>query len=418
MAWQIAEQMPFDSQREQILKKTTFDPEQQLVLADFATLLAFVHDRQPGVSKTGQLPLTVLNDINTRLKRGVSLNLKRPLQKSFPHINGLYLLLRASGLTFIGGSGKKLQMLVDEPLYEAWQQLNPVEQYGNLLETWLLRGYPDIIGERVGGFMSTPNHSSNIALFFMSLPSEGIYPAQDKASEEDLRYIPGLYNLALMELFGFIQISDAPPLPGGGWRIEQIQQTPFGQAILSFLWHKFFVTSRFWRVKFGEPAEPGIFQPLFQPYFPDWQRNMRLPTWEFRPGVYCFKVSLGSIWRRIALPADASLEDLAWAILSSVNFDDDHLYQFSYQNRFGTIERVNHSYMDEGPYTGERRIGDLPLRIGQAMVFLFDFGDNWEFGVTLEEVDETKTLAQPVVLESKGVAPPQYRSWGEDESDW
>ena len=52
------------------------------------------------------------------------------------------------------------------------------------------------------------------------------------------------------------------------------------------------------------------------------------------------------------------------------------------------------------------------------MVFLFDFGDNWEFDVTLEEVDEAKTLAKPVILESKGAAPPQYRSWGGDESDW
>ncbi|MFO7684342.1 MAG: plasmid pRiA4b ORF-3 family protein, partial [Chloroflexota bacterium] len=105
-------------------------------------------------------------------------------------------------------------------------------------------------------------------------------------------------------------------------------------------------------------------------------------------------------------------------ILKSVKFDNDHLHQFSYQNRFGTIERVNHSYMDEGPYTDERQIGDLPLRIGQTMVFLFDFGDNWEFDVTLEEVDEEKTLAKPVILESKGAAPPQYRSWGGDESDW
>ena len=418
MSWQIAQQMPFDSQREQILKKTAIDPEQQLILADFATLLAFVHDRQPVVSKAGQLPLGILNDITTRLKRGVSHNLKRPLQKSFPHINGLYLLLRASGLTFIGGSSKKPQLLVDEPLYEAWQQFNPVEHYGNLLETWLLRAYPDIIGERVGGFLRTPNHLSDIAPFLKSLPTEGIYPAQDKAAEDRLRYIPGLYNLALMELFGFIRIKDAPPLPGGGWRIEQIQSTPFGQAILSFLWHKFFATDRYLQLTLDEPAEPGSLQSLFQPYFPNWQRNMRLPAWEFRPGVYRFKVSLGSIWRRIALPADAMLEDLARIILKSVKFDDDHLHQFSYQNRFGTVERVNHSYMDEGPYTDERQIGDLPLRIGQTMVFLFDFGDNWEFDVALEEVDEEKMLAKPDILESKGAAPPQYRSWGGDESDW
>ena len=32
-------------------------------------------------------------------------------------------------------------------------------------------------------------------------------------------------------------------------------------------------------------------------------------------------------------------------------------------------------------------MGDLPLGISQAMTFLFDFGDRWEFDAIFERID-------------------------------
>ena len=95
--------------------------------------------------------------------------------------------------------------------------------------------------------------------------------------------------------------------------------------------------------------------------------------------------------RRIATPADQALDALASAILDAVEFDHDHLYKFSYRNRFGVLERVNHPYMDEGPWTSEVLVGGVPLRVGQAMTYVFDFGDWWEFDVTLERSDREGT---------------------------
>jgi hypothetical protein len=78
------------------------------------------------------------------------------------------------------------------------------------------------------------------------------------------------------------------------------------------------------------------------------------------------------------------------------------------------MQEVNHPYMDEGPpFTSEMRIGQLPLRAGQTMTFLFDFGDNWEFGVTLEQVDPDRVTKKSAILESHGKAPEQYPGWGE-----
>ena len=111
---------------------------------------------------------------------------------------------------------------------------------------------------------------------------------------------------------------------------------------------------------------------------------------------------------RIAIPANDTLDELASAILDAVEFDHDHLHMFTYQNRFGVTERINHPYRDEGPWTSEVRVGETPLRVGQAMTFVFDFGDWWEFEVALECVDPDMALKEPTVLEAEGESPDQY----------
>ena len=147
---------------------------------------------------------------------------------------------------------------------------------------------------------------------------------------------------------------------------------------------------------------------MLQPYFPGWQNNLSIPAWTFREGAHVFKVSWSSMYRRIAVPAKQSLDALASAILDAIKFDHDHLYRFWYENRFGVRERVNHPEMDEAPWTSEVLIGDVPLQIGQTMTYLYDFGDRWEFGITLERVDPDLAIDRPVVLEKHGRSPSQY----------
>jgi len=93
------------------------------------------------------------------------------------------------------------------------------------------------------------------------------------------------------------------------------------------------------------------------------------------------------------------------AILYAVKFDHDHLYECEYQNRFGVLERVYHPYMDEDPWASEVLIGDVPLQVGQKVTYLYDFGDRWEFGVTLERVDPDPAIDRPIVLDRAGPRP-------------
>ncbi len=158
-----------------------------------------------------------------------------------------------------------------------------------------------------------------------------------------------------------------------------------------------------------------MWQPLFQPHFPEWQNNLEFSVQEPRDGTFIFRVSLAKIWRLIAISADATLADLVDLVLESVRFDNDHLYEFTYRDRNGvTVKAGVHEGMDDGPCAEEVAIGNLPLELGQSMDLHYDFGDDWHFAVTLERIEPPGArIKANRILEKHGKSPEQY-----PEADW
>lgn len=76
-----------------LLKNQTFDMSKPgKLLEDFTRLLDFFDQGGVPVSKKNQLlEMKILTDLNSRLSSPLEVLLKRPMQKSFPYINGLYL---------------------------------------------------------------------------------------------------------------------------------------------------------------------------------------------------------------------------------------------------------------------------------------------------------------------------------------
>jgi hypothetical protein len=85
------------------------------ILADFEMLLAFVEEEVPSTGKHHLLPMARLFEIDSRMTKPLRPRLSRPQQKSFPHINGLYLLLRATRLVIPEGQGKTGSRLTLDP---------------------------------------------------------------------------------------------------------------------------------------------------------------------------------------------------------------------------------------------------------------------------------------------------------------
>lgn len=384
------------------------------ILRDFETLLDFVGSAGTAVSKTNNvLPLKSLGHLNARLVHPIELGLKRPLQRSYPHISALYLLLRATGLGRVEGGGNKPRLVLDDAVLASWRQLNPTERFCTLLETWLLRADPEMLGE--WSFHARPP-MSEWRVFFQKIPARGLRIAGDRSQEQLLSYSPGLINLAMFELFALVTVQHGKPQAGQGWCINRVQRTPWGDALLHVLANHMLSMDSLMRYDRSDEADFGELQDILQPFFPAWQHNLELPVEAFQDGVYVFKVSLGRIWRRIAIAGKASMDRLSDAILEAYEFDHDHLYKFSYKNRFGQSASIHHPYMDEPPFAPEVLIGDLPLRPGVAMTYVYDFGDYWEFDVRLERIDPVdRRMRTYRILEAHGESPEQYPSWDEDE---
>lgn len=400
----------------QVLQRQTIDEQSPgTILKDFDTIIDFVGEKEAGIPVTGThlLQLKMLKPLNSRLTHTLELGLKRPQQQSYPHINGLYLLLRATGLGKVVAVKKKPHLQIDKDVLPTWTQMNPTERYFTLLETWAIRGQEEIIGERRGTFWSTAP-IVRWSQFSRKVPDNGLIVKGESGEEKSLRYCPGLYNLALLEMFGLVTIDHGQSQEGEGWQVKRVERRPLGDALLALI--STYLTDNFDEI-FGEYDDPsdypfGRLQPVIQPYFAEWQNNLTIPEYEFREGLYIFKVSLPQVWRQIAIPADLTLHDLSITILNAYEFDHDHLYEFIYTNRFGISRRIVHPYMsdiDESPLATDTQIGDLPLEPGAAMIFHYDFGDSWHFEVLLEKIERPDpNVTQPVVRETHGQPPEQY----------
>jgi hypothetical protein len=389
------------------------------VLRDFRMMLDFVGPH--GFEASGKhklLPLKFIPKLDARLSRPLNLALKRPQLRSHPYLQGLYLLLRASGLTAVKDDGAEARVVVDPEMLMQWNSLNSTEQYFNLFESWLRIGRPEILGE--------PSHFSRPMIescldIWRQLPKEGRH--FDVKNDNYLQFHgtgQDLYHTALMGLFGLLKV-EHPHQSTGTWHPASLEHTPFGDAVLSLvpspfgsvyeavLQNKVDASEDEQHEVILQPPDFGVWQPLFQPYFPQWQQNLELPQFELRQGSLIFRVSLNEIWRLIAMPASASLHDLVALILHSVNFDDDHLYEFTYRNRMGVSNTIAHPAAESGPWSDEVLIGALPLEIGRSMELHYDFGDDWKFTVKLECIEPSSAKAKgPRILKEHGRSPAQY----------
>lgn len=142
---------------------------------------------------------------------------------------------------------------------------------------------------------------------------------------------------------------------------------------------------------------------------------------------YVFKVGLAgrrSIWRKIALRGDQTLDDLHEAIFHAFDRFDEHLYSFYFpkpgargRDRLREALEYGHpmSVEDSNPFGGGGvrnaatvTLDSLKLTVGQRFEYLFDFGDSWWHEVTVEQVGSIRGKGSPELVEKHGASPLQY----------
>lgn len=384
------------------------------IVKDFQTLLEAMGDRGVPVSgKLHHLSLKQLALLNEQLSQPIQVALQRPQQKSYPNLHGLYLLLRATGITELVTEGKTTYLKPAPDILAGWQQLNPTEQYFTLLEAWMTRSDEELLGET----RSSMNEGTRVLRSWSDFKSRK--PTfRNYGEQSNLSYYPGLHNLALMQLFGWVEVTTGKPDAGKGWRVKQVKPLPWGDAIAAIVFQAYVDHNFRWDAATDSTRPWGELQPYFQPYFSEWQQNLpALQPPEHQLGTYLFKVSLGKIWRRLSISSESTLEELGGLVRSSVSFDSDHLDRFSFRDAMGRTVEIHHPYNDwqDVKRTDEVLVGDLPLKPGMSMTYLFDFGDNWNFTLLLEEIQPgNPKRTSNKVIERHGKAPEQYASWDEE----
>lgn len=138
-----------------------------------------------------------------------------------------------------------------------------------------------------------------------------------------------------------------------------------------------------------------------------------------RNALYVFKATMTDkpdTWRRIEIRGAQSLGDLHRALQRAFNWDDDHLYAFFLSGKFWDPRaEYDDPRGEEGRDASRYLLEHLPLKRGQKIAYVFDFGDEWRVTLRLEKIVPdgiNKRRKYPRIAEREGRAPPQYPTWG------
>ncbi len=139
------------------------------------------------------------------------------------------------------------------------------------------------------------------------------------------------------------------PEPAKGWRITAVKRRPWGDAMIGLL------------SEISDEIEPDFeeeeitlnfhiafekLKPSLQSYFPEWEQTLVIAKGEFTEAIYTFKVTLLDAWRRIAIPSNFNLDQVAAAVVQAFDFDFEHLYRFIYKDHLGRTFEFSHPFVD------------------------------------------------------------------------
>ncbi|WP_353570129.1 hypothetical protein [Candidatus Albibeggiatoa sp. nov. BB20] len=387
------------------------------IVENFEIFFDFLEDALPITDKLKFITSKNLIHLNKAMPNPFQMSLQRPSQSSYPNINGLYLLGLSSGLVKRRLKGKKWYLVQNPILYKEWDLLSCEQKYLNLLVTWV-SVTPSIVDERI--FSSHPLYFIRYSFDQLSI-GEWIEP---NPIHLDFLRNEGLFNIALAEMFGFIELQIDSEQPK--WSVNQIKLTPLGSALGRLLYqelvhtdaadsqHDFFC---------NKEVPTDTFEYALVPYFPHWSYLSPYPESK-SAGRYHFLLTITgySAQAIFSISHYATLHELASFILDElVDFDVDHLYRFHYQDaRYQDKVACHPALYDEyedNKYADELSLQDINLELEQMLKFVYDLGEKWEFQLLVIDFTEGDEDEPPKIIETKGEPPAQYNYYEDGESD-
>jgi hypothetical protein len=124
--------------------------------------------------------------------------------------------------------------------------------------------------------------------------------------------------------------------------------------------------------------------------------------------------------RTIAVREDQTLEQLHEALRLAFGWADPHLYSFWIGGTHWSSDAPEYTApfeledMGKDKLSARTPLGELGLKKGSKLAYLFDFGDEWHLHLEVVDVWTADEGSYTMLVEAEGFPPPQYAPVDED----
>jgi hypothetical protein len=117
-----------------------------------------------------------------------------------------------------------------------------------------------------------------------------------------------------------------------------------------------------------------------------------------------------SVWRRLVVPGDTTLDDLHDVLQAAMGWSDSHLHRFFLGTSPGSpylVTAWDREEGDDGTPEDAVRLDQLLRSVGDATLYEYDFGDGWDHELRLEATAPLPADARARCTDGEGACPPE-----------
>jgi|GEM_PF-1698276 len=412
----------------------SYDPTTSLLIDDFDTFLRYAANKNPlPLTGTGDLKAADLWALNDRVNYKASLHVTpRSRQADYPLLGFLFQIATSSRLLLVT-FGKTNALVPDASRVEQYHGLTLEEKYVFLLETaWCYVDWGTLDNDGRSGEGATWFWSAGNQLLKNPVGTPVTLFERGWAQEDNpaMIHLSGMANAYIRagHWFGWYDVREVKQEKRDRFalQLDQVTLNHWGKQCLTLLMHQrpFAIWNQhadryFFLSDDEQPNQPINLNTFANTFQKEFNEPDLVSLYPINPnpqtGEIWLRVELPQhkVSRTIALPVSGTLDDLHHQIQGAFGFDNDHLYGFylnlrdPYQGKQYFDPRTSPGWADGYP-SDATTIASLNLYEGQRLLYVFDFGDNWQFLVTVFRHLPNEKNAKARVVEKVGKAPKQY----------
>jgi hypothetical protein len=149
--------------------------------------------------------------------------------------------------------------------------------------------------------------------------------------------------------------------------------------------------------------------------YKDLEKLLGQPIFQQKAAILKVTLNLKNnrVWRRLIMPYDITFEKLHLIIQTAFNWQNWHLHDFNVYDKKGPAVNIVQSE-DDFEFPSELpRVLETDLKIGEyipkhkRLLYRYDFGDNWEHRIEVEDLEFGYNKSYSVCLDGEGNTPPE-----------